>query len=311
MKIAYIEKNFHYKSKVLINKANEIIEEYLKQGFQLTLRQLYYQFVARGIIPNSQKEYTNLGNVISDGRLAGYIDWESIVDLTREMSKNSHWNSPKDIVAACTTQYQINKWENQPCYVEVWVEKDALSGVIEPTCRALDVPFFSCRGYTSISAIWEAGRRLRTKAEDSKDCLIIHLGDHDPSGIDMTRDIGKRLAMFMSDGIDEPYFDEEDDDFWESFEHGNLTINRIALNYNQVQQYKPPPNPAKLTDTRAASYISKHGMQSWELDALEPRVLASLITNEILKYRDQELWEEALEKENEHKSKLESVLANL
>src|SRR5690349_2102910 len=170
MKIAYIEKNFHYKSKVLINTANKIIDEYLKQGFQLTLRQLYYQFVARGIIPNSQKEYTNLGNVISDGRLAGYIDWESIVDLTREMSRNAHWNSPRDIVAACTNQYEIDKWETQPYYVEVWVEKDALSGVIDPTCRSLDVPFFSCRGYTSISAIWEAGRRLREKAAENKDC---------------------------------------------------------------------------------------------------------------------------------------------
>lgn len=313
MKIQYVDINFHTKSRYIINKANDIIEEYENQGFQLTLRQLYYQFVARGIIANSLKEYNKLGNIINDARLAGEIDWNSIVDLTREMSKNAHWNSPKDIVQACTTQYKIDKWNNQENHVEVWVEKDALSGVIEPTCRALDINFFSCRGYTSQSSMFEAGQRLKEKVDEGKQCKIIHLGDHDPSGIDMTRDIGKRLSMFMTYGFEDPYIGRNyfDQAFWDDYEHESLEIIRIALNHDQVLRYNPPPNPAKLTDTRATEYVRKHGYESWELDALEPKVLASLITRQVLEFRDEDLWQEAIEKENAHKVKLNEVLKHL
>jgi hypothetical protein len=303
--ICYIEKNFAPKSLKLISAANEIITAYRQQGFQLTLRQLYYQFVSRALIPNKQTEYDKLGMVISDARLAGMIDWEAIVDLTRELTQNSHWTSPRDIVGACATQYQIDKWSTQENYVEVWIEKDALAGVFEPTCKKLDVPFFSCRGYTSQSSMWEAGQRLKEKADDGKECYILHFGDHDPSGIDMSRDIEARLSMFMCDP--DEHMPERNEDYY----HDQLTVRRIALNMDQIRQYNPPPNPAKVTDSRAESYIRKFGTESWELDALEPRVLAALIEVNVKELRDEELWSEAVEKEWVHRAAIKNVIEQL
>lgn len=283
MKIKYVDKKFGASALALIKTANQIIAEYQSQGFELTLRQLYYQFVARDIIANKQTEYKRLGAVINDARLAGLVSWEAIVDRTRNLQGNSHWNGPKDIVEACAKQFQIDKWENQPNRVEVWVEKDALVGIVETVARQMDVSYFSCRGYTSQSEMHSAALRLKRFAREHDQVpTIIHLGDHDPSGIDMSRDITDRLALFM----------------------GGMEVNRIALNMDQVEKYNPPPNPAKITDSRAAGYIEIHGNESWELDALDPRTLQKLITKTVLSYRDEDLWEEKKTEEDEHKETL-------
>ncbi len=289
-KIVYTEKRFSGSRLQLIAKANEIIDEYTAQGFSLTLRQIYYQFVSRGIIPNSQREYKRLGDIINGARLAGLIDWNSIVDRTRNLQANSHWDNPHEIVETCVDQFQLDKWENQDYRVEVWIEKDALIGVIENVCRKNDVPFFSCRGYTSQSEMWSASQRLLSH---DRETVIIHLGDHDPSGMDMSRDIRDRLELFMSvNGV-------------------AAEVKRIALNHDQVEKYKPPPNPAKLTDTRATVYIAEFGNKSWELDALEPKVMERLIQKMINKYRDPERWEEMKEREQEHVEALRKVSRGL
>ncbi len=141
-KICYVEHRFGAKALLTIKKANEILEEYTKQGFDLTLRQLYYQFVSRAIIPNNQREYKNLGGIINDARLAGLIDWDHIVDRTRNIRGNTHWSNPSSIISACASQFMIDKWADQPYRVEVWIEKDALIGVIERVCRMLDISYF-------------------------------------------------------------------------------------------------------------------------------------------------------------------------
>jgi len=285
-KIQYVPRKFSDKSLALIQTANKIITEYAGQGFDLTLRQLYYQFVSRDVIPNTLREYKNLGSVINDARLAGLVDWDAITDRTRNLVSNSHWTSPGSIVRACANQYQIDKWEDQENRVEVWIEKDALVGVIEGICQELDVAYFSCRGYTSQSEMWSAAMRLK-KYEDSGNqrTHIIHLGDHDPSGKDMTRDIQDRLTLFGS----------------------TAEIHRIALNMDQVRKYNPPPNPAKITDSRATKYIKQFGRESWELDALDPKTLAALIKKNVLSFRNEELWDLAVEKEEEHKATLVKV----
>jgi hypothetical protein len=146
-RIQYRDLNLRAKALGMIEQANAIIDEYAGQGFDLTLRQLFYQFVARGLIANTQREYKNLGSVVNDGRLAGLVDWESIVDRTRNLRELSHWSSPREIVQGCARQFRYNLWDDQPAYVEVWIEKDALVGVIEGVCHRWDVPHFSCRGY--------------------------------------------------------------------------------------------------------------------------------------------------------------------
>jgi hypothetical protein len=263
--ITYKPKRFTADSEAIIAKADEICTAYMAQGYTLTLRQLYYQFVARGLLANTEKNYDKLGSLVNDARLAGLIDWDAIEDRTRHLRKLADWASPKDIIEACFTQFRYDRWQHQPTRVEVWIEKDALVGVIEGICNRYRVPYFACRGYSSQSEQWRAGRRFLGYRQGGQDVLVLHLGDHDPSGIDMTRDNDDRLAIFASG--------EDGEDF--ELESG-LRVKRIALNMNQVRQYNPPPNPAKLSDSRAASYIERFGNQSWELDALEPRGIADM-----------------------------------
>jgi len=267
--IPYIDKTFTRTSLAIIDTARQICADYQRQGFDLTLRQLYYQFVARGYLANKDTEYKRLGNIINDARLAGLLDWDYIVDRTRNLRGLSHWETPSSVIDSAAYGYRTDRWANQPHRVEVWIEKDALVGVIANACNRLDVPFFSCRGYTSQSELWGAGQRLARYSRLGQDPIVIHLGDHDPSGIDMTRDIGDRLALFGAE----------------------VTVRRIALNMDQVEAYQPPPNPAKLTDARATGYISRYGNQSWELDALDPTTLDALITATIDDYRDPDQWD--------------------
>lgn len=289
MKEKFKEFRFSDEKLALINKANSIITELTRQGYMLTLRQLYYQLVARDIIANKQTEYKRLGDILNDARLGGLTDWSAIEDRTRNLESVSHWETPADIINACAASYRIDKWANQPNYVEVWVEKDALVGVLEKACRALDVPWFSCRGYTSQSELYNAGKRLARKQRNGQRPIIIHLGDHDPSGIDMTRDIEDRVSMLGRTRIE---------------------VRRIALNMDQIEQYNPPPNPAKTTDCRYAKYAEEHGDESWELDALNPSVIDALITKEVEELRDDDLWDEARWTEDRQLEQLRAMRDN-
>lgn len=286
----YISRNFGSAGLDVIDKANTIIEEYQAQGYALTLRQLYYQFVARGFISNDQKEYNKLGSIINHARLAGLIDWEAIEDRTRNLEKLAEWSSPTDVLKAVAEQYREDVWADQPMRVEVWVEKEALTGVIERICNQYQVPYFACRGYSSQSEQWRAGKRFLQRAEQfEQDTIILHFGDHDPSGIDMTRDNQDRLQMFSEN---------------------HVTVKRLALNMDQVRQYNPPPNPAKLTDSRCEGYIAKFGSQSWELDALEPRVISNLIQKEIEAVLDKKKFKASLRRVDAEKSRLRDVAAS-
>ncbi|GAA2410769.1 MULTISPECIES: hypothetical protein [Nonomuraea] len=264
----YVPKNFSTAHLDIIEKANAICADYQRQGFDLTLRQLYYQFVARGWLENHQRQYNRLGEIVTAARLAGDMDWDYIVDRTRNLRGLPHWNDPSHIVASVAYSYRTQRWANQPHRVEVWIEKDALVGVIAGVCERYDVDYFSCRGYTSISEVYQAAQRLIRYNRAGHKPVILHLGDHDPSGVDMTRDIRDRLELFGA----------------------NVEISRIALNMDQVEQYNPPPNPAKLTDSRATGYIEQHGYSSWELDALDPTTLDALIAGEIDDLLDHDQW---------------------
>jgi len=283
--IEYQTFRFRTETLKLIDYINEIIGEYDEQGYSLTLRQVYYQLVARDLIPNNDKQYKIIGNAVNDARLVGLIDWYAIEDRTRYLRSKSHWNNPADIIRSAMNSYHKDHWEDQEGYLEVWVEKDALIGIVEVSARKFDVPCFSCRGYTSQSEMWRASQRFIEKQQQGKFNIIIHLGDHDPSGIDMTRDIKERLKYFGA----------------------NVQVERIALNRDQISEYNPPPNPAKLTDSRCQSYIKKFGSKSWELDALRPELLAKLIEEEIELYIDLDKFyavQDKIEKERKQLLKL-------
>lgn len=285
MKEKFMDLALRLETKKAVQTANAIISEYSRQGYRLTLRQLYYQHVARGLIENSEKSYKNLGEIINKGRLAGLIDWGAIEDRTRNLRGQSHWDTPADIISSTYSSFRIDKWDNQPNRVEVWVEKDALVGILERVCTRYDVNYFSCRGYVSQSEMYEAGKRIARYIRGGQNVVILHLGDHDPSGIDMTRDIRDRLQMFM----------------------GGVEIDRLALNWEQIELYSPPPNPAKTTDARFNSYADQFGTESWELDALEPSVIEELIGENILNWLDKDLWDEKVNEETHHRNLLKET----
>lgn len=293
-KVCYVPKTFSADRLTVIEKANQILDDYHRQGYDLTLRQLYYQFVSRALIPNKDTEYKRLGDIINDARLAGLIDWSRIEDRTRNLRSLAHWDSPREIVSACASQYREDLWATQPGYVEVWVEKDALVGVLQVACDPLDVPYFSCRGYVSQSEMWAAAMRILAKLRKDKRATILHLGDHDPSGVDMTRDIEDRLRLFLDHHLGYPVW-------------GQFRVHRIALTMEQIHEYNPPPNPAKLTDARARGYIAEHGNESWELDALEPAVLTRLIQTHVKGICNQEAWDNSVTRTLSHRRLLQAI----
>jgi len=285
-KIQYEEKKFRAKSLETIEQANEIIEEYQSHGLDLTLRQLYYQFVARDLIPNTQNSYKALGNTIRDARMAGLIDWWAIVDRTRGLRGNTHWDSPESIISATARGYREDKWADQDVRVEAWIEKEALIGVISNVCREYDIDYFACKGYASASSTWSAAQRLQEYNKAGQSVVVLHLGDHDPEGWDITRCVDEQLANFGA----------------------NVEIKRLALNYDQVERYDPPPNPVKLSSSRARGYIEDHQTTSvWELDALDPLVISDLIGDAVREVRDERTWEASCRREDENKESLQNV----
>jgi hypothetical protein len=294
MRIAYARIALRSDKRRLIEQANAIIEEYADDGYLLTVRQIYYQFIARDLFPddrcwswdptrakwyrdangtkNAQPNYKWLADALNDGRMTGRISWEAIEDRTRSMQGNTHWSGPERVIDAVAKIYATDKWAAQATRVEVWVEKEALIGIFEAVCADLDVPYLACRGYLSQSEMWRAARRHRSWGECHQKVVVLHFGDHDPSGIDMTRDIRDRLCVFESPA----------------------KVRRIALTQQQIRRYRPPPSPAKTTDARFDAYRAQYGDESWELDALEPRTLTQLVRREVSRYRDDAIWSSAL-----------------
>ena len=290
MKELFIEKKFRGESLKRIIQANEIIGEMRSQGYTLSIRQLYYQYVQRGIIPNKVQEYKRLIDLLSKARLAGLVDWSAFEDRGRHVRGGDHgWENPAHYMESVGSDYAVKIWEGQENYVEVWIEKDALVGVIQRPCERLRVPYFSCRGYSSQTEQYNAGKRFASMAHDGKTCHVIHLGDHDPSGLDMSRDNQERLDMFS--------------DY-------NVTLHRVALNMNQIEELNPPPNPAKLTDSRVGNYLSLYGKVSWELDALPPSYIDKLVQTEINKLIDVDVMNARRDLEREGREELSRIANN-
>lgn len=296
MKEQFIEWNPTRKSQALLEHVNTILYKYSNQGYSLTLRQLYYQLVSRSVIPNRVEEYAKLGNVVSKGRLAGMIDWRMIEDRVRSPKSNSHWDNPGQILRAAANGYYLDRWTNQDNYVEVWCEKDAVSNIIQPVCSRYDVTFMANRGYSSQSAMYDAYFRFFDAHEKGKKIKIIYLGDHDPSGMDMDRDIKNRMEIFLDNIMHEIGWD--------------FPITRLALTMDQIENYQPPENPAKVTDSRYEGYRELFGESSWELDALEPSVLSTLVDITIQEYIDLNEFQRVAEKESAQKNMLKEIADN-
>lgn len=284
---AYKRFNFADKSIALIQTIRGIIDDYVEQGFRLTVRQLYYQLVARDVIPNNERSYKSTTELVNNARLAGLIDWDVIEDRTRAFIRRTRWASGKHILQAAAGTFHMDMWANQSVRPFIIVEKEALVGVLEPTCEKLDIPLLAARGYPSVSVLREFVIEDILPSIKGQNILVVHLGDHDPSGIDMTRDLRDRIELFC---LGAP-----------------IELDRIALNMDQIEEKKPPPNPAKTTDSRFEDYRQKFGDESWELDSLEPSYLAELVENKIAVYRDEDKWAEREQEVTDIRARLAKV----
>lgn len=240
-------------SLALVEKCNEILDTDLA-GYRVTLRQLYYQLVSRNIVPNTDRAYKNLGNLLTKARLAGLVPWNQIEDRGRQPQKHPEFDGLSDLTEAAIQSYRLPRWDDQIYYVELWVEKDALASVLLPIANDFHITLMVNKGYSSASAMKTSAERFIRRG-DGKTCVLFYLGDLDPSGEDMVRDIDDRLYLFNAE----------------------VEVKKVALTMAQVEEYDPPPNPTKMTDTRAAKFIAQYGTSSWEVDALHPSVLREVI----------------------------------
>lgn len=298
-----------------VRRCEQICNEYAGAGYRLTLRGLYYQLVRRDQFPperrfwwnaetrkwikdpeganpnstrNAEPNYKWLIGLMTDARNGGLLDWNHLVDEGREAAGGDRgWDSPQDAMESITRAYGITHWDDQPYRLEVWVEKQALENVVSRAASAWDVPYVSAKGYTSTSLMYESAMRLRAWERAGLETVILHLGDHDPSGVDMSRDIETRLRKYGS----------------------KVRVERIALNMDQITDDLPPA-PAKITDSRSQSYIDLYGEDSWELDAMEPAVMDALIQDNIRRYLDEDLYQARLDQEEEERVSLVAIRDN-
>lgn len=278
-----------------IERVNEVLDRAAADNVRMTVRSIYYKFVKNGWIPNADREYKNLGTAIDAGRMNGLISWDAIEDMERSLYGINTSPAPEALLEGLDEKFHLDLWADQDWRPEVWVEKKGMVGVISAICNELRVDFFPCKGYNSQTEAYKAGRRMARYIRKGQRPIVFHLGDHDPSGLDMTRDNRERLELFA--GVP-------------------VTVVRLALNMDQIEELQPPENPAKTTDIRITSYaryMFNHGYEdpkelpSWEVDALEPTYIRDLIRDNVDRLRDEERWSAALAREVAGKEWLRTV----
>ncbi|MBI4332367.1 MAG: hypothetical protein HY673_13925 [Chloroflexi bacterium] len=244
------------KYRELVKAVNSILAGY---SVQLTLRQVYYRLVVAGLIANTRSDYNQLSSQTVKARESGDVDDRRFTDRSRRIDDVS-FDSPGSFLEVCQNtlkgRYVRRFWDSQSVYCEVWVEKDALSQVLAEAVYPFNTIVAPSRGYSSYSFLREAASRINQHCGDGKRAVILHFADHDPSGIDMSRDLQDRLAKYCG--------------------RREVEVRRIALTHDQVREYKLIPNPVKQADRRSTEYVSQYGDECWELDAIEPDELIML-----------------------------------
>jgi len=291
MKECFREKKFGERAIDIIAKADGLCQDYLSQGFKLTVRQLYYQFVAKNWMKNTPQNYEAFATVISESREGGMLDWDAIEDRGRVTHSIPEYKSLKSYLQHLTEHFRLARWKQQQHYVEVMVEKQALEGVLAPVCEKWGVAFTANKGYSSVSSMYSRGKFIQSQRDvEGKDVHVLYLGDHDPSGLDMSRDVRDRL---------------------ERYSDGPVDVVRLALNYDQVQRHQLPENPVKMDDSRAAAYREQFGDSSWELDALEPKTLIALVENGVKQFLDMSAWREMEQRQQQDQDLLQTIVEEL
>lgn len=257
-----------------LNKVIKVLEE-LKEYKPLTLRQIYYQLVGKGYIPNVKSQYGMLSNLLKWARIKEYIDWDDIEDRVRVFEDLTGWTNKEDFTQQETTYfltgYHRNLLQSQNVYLECWIEKDALSSIFTKVAKEYTVPVVVCRGFSSASFLNDFKERVIL---DQRNTVMLYFGDFDPSGMEMLNAMETTLEDEM--GV-----------------YG-VEFKRIALLKDDIAKYKLPHNPdaLKKSDTRTEKHLLAYGDITVELDALPPAVLEEKIREAIEAEIDMDLFNE-------------------
>jgi hypothetical protein len=263
----------------------EAIYRVLADDHPMTVRQVFYRLVSLGTIRKTETEYkATVNRLLTAMRRAGEIPFGWIADNTRWMRKLRTWSGLSAMLEATAKTYRRAIWDEQSAYVEVWLEKDALAGVLYEETELWDVPLMVTRGYPSLSYLYEAAETI---AAQSRPAYLYYLGDYDPSGIDITRTVEQGIREFAPSA--EIYFE------------------RVAVTSEQISLWNLPTRPTKASDTR-----SKHFQgESVEVDAIPPRVLRELVKGCIIRHVDSWVLQQTLAIEAEERRALDSVMSGL
>lgn len=271
----------HQKTIIILETARSILEIHNP----MTVRQVYYQLVSRQVIENNRGQYQAVSNALVGARQEGVILWKWIEDRTRRPRTVSMWESLSDFGDSVVSSYRRDVWGGQPCYIEAWLEKDALSGIFEDILEPYGVTLNVGRGYDGWSSIHNAAERYG----EGEGVTVLYFGDFDPSGEDMARSLKERLAFFGS----------------------SPEIAKCALVYNDIPFYNLPSDFTKVTDTRQKGFVARHGDVAVELDALPIDVLRDRIIKEIETRMDLDALDVMRETERIEREKLATTIKTM
>jgi hypothetical protein len=251
----------------------------------ITLRGLFYQLVSAGWLPSTDKKhYDRTKLVMKTLRESKIVPFSWLVDNLRATDKPSSWSGLEDFAETVRDAYRKDFWGRMPSYVHIICEKDAIAGVLQPITRQYDVRLSPIRGYASISfaaEIADIWNRI------TKPIFAFYLGDFDPSGFDLERDIREKLTRYCK----HPFI-------W----------TRLAVNREDFATFDLIPLEAKKKDRRYAKFVAEHGAECAEMDAIPADELRQRVERSILHHVDQTKWERLQRTEQLEKETLASIV---
>lgn len=253
----------------------------------MTVRQVYYQLVSRLVIKNNRGQYQAVSNALVDARKDGAIPWDWVEDRLRQPRSVAMWGGVADFADTARQAYRLDVWQTQTHLVEVWLEKDALSGIFEDILEPYGVTLQVGRGYDGWDSIHNAAQRYSVWDKEGSSVTVLYFGDFDPSGDDMVRSLGVRFGELGA----EP------------------EIIKCALTRDDIERYRLPPDYTKPTDTRQAAFVARNGDISVELDALPIDVLQERLEREVSDRLDLDALAAIREQESNDRARIVKALA--
>jgi len=334
----------------ILPRVKELLYQYRKQGFKPTIRQIFYRLVSERLLPNHVNAYKALDYKLTRQREEGLeelgwrIGWkgeENVEDVSSGIHPDAFRDTSRRVIGGDTgfsslqeyfnqflryleVAYTRKRWENQPRQVIIWLEKDALAGVLEDIAKKYRVKLISSRGYSSFTYIY---KQLVESLDLYKPLVILLLTDFDPSGQDMKKDLKKRVLKYVYDRysylMDSEDFDgvikvdeimkvnKDTYEYWKEYEGRGIEVKKVALTEEQVIEYNLPPLPAKTSDPRYEWFKRNYGDKATELDALPPEILRQLVENAIIENIDMNAWKETEHIEREERRRIKEIVQKL